>query len=44
MPLYVSTLAPESAEFAGAFGYGMITFGGEEPALNSSFLFANPPG
>lgn len=31
IPLYVSTLSPESAEFAGTFGDGLITVGGEEP-------------
>lgn len=30
IPLYISTLVPESATFAGQFGDGLITVGGEE--------------
>lgn len=31
IPLYVSTLVPDSAAFAGAYGDGLITVGGKKP-------------
>lgn len=31
IPLYVSTLVPDSAHFAGTYGDGMITVGGKDP-------------
>jgi coenzyme F420-dependent glucose-6-phosphate dehydrogenase len=31
IPLYISTMVPNSARFAGAYGDGLITVGGEEP-------------
>jgi coenzyme F420-dependent glucose-6-phosphate dehydrogenase len=33
IPLYVSTLVPESADFAGTYGDGLITVGGKQPDL-----------
>ncbi len=33
IPLYVSTLVPESAAFAGALGDGLITVGGQKPEM-----------
>jgi coenzyme F420-dependent glucose-6-phosphate dehydrogenase len=33
IPLYVSTLVPESAHFAGQYGDGMMTVGGQEPEV-----------
>jgi coenzyme F420-dependent glucose-6-phosphate dehydrogenase len=38
IPLYVSTLTPESAEFAGRHGDGMITVGGEKPEVYKQIL------
>jgi coenzyme F420-dependent glucose-6-phosphate dehydrogenase len=40
IPLYISTLAPGSAAFAGEFGDGMITVGGKQPDLYSN-IFKN---
>src|SRR6185437_6274925 len=33
IPLYISTLVPESASFAGRYGDGLITVGGEEDSV-----------
>ncbi len=33
IPLYISTLVPDSANFAGRYGDGLITTGGEKPEL-----------
>ena len=33
IPLYVSTLVPESAHFAGKYGDGLMTVGGQEPEV-----------
>lgn len=33
IPLYVSTLVPESAYFAGQYGDGLMTVGGQEPEV-----------
>ena len=33
IPIYVSTLVPESANFAGKYGDGLITVGGKQPDL-----------
>jgi coenzyme F420-dependent glucose-6-phosphate dehydrogenase len=33
IPIYVSTLSPESANFAGKYGDGLITVGGKQPDL-----------
>jgi coenzyme F420-dependent glucose-6-phosphate dehydrogenase len=38
IPLYVSALAPGSADFAGRHGDGMITIGGKEPELYRQVL------
>src|SRR4051812_20461090 len=38
LPLYISTMAPESAAFAGRYGDGMITVGGQEPAVYRQML------
>lgn len=32
-PIYISTMVPESAAFAGKYGDGLITVGGEQPEL-----------
>jgi len=31
MPIYISSMVPESADFAGKYGDGLITVGGEKP-------------
>src|SRR5262249_32949388 len=33
VPLYVSTMVSESADFAGTFGDGLITVGGQKPEM-----------
>ncbi len=38
IPLYVSTMVPESAEFAGQVGDGLITVGGEKPEVYQKIL------
>lgn len=38
IPLYISTLVPDSATFAGAYGDGLITVGGKEPELYKQLL------
>jgi coenzyme F420-dependent glucose-6-phosphate dehydrogenase len=38
IPLYVSTMVPNSAAFAGKYGDGLITVGGEEPNLYKKIL------
>lgn len=38
IPLYISTLAPGSAHFAGKYGDGMITVGGKDPATYRSII------
>jgi coenzyme F420-dependent glucose-6-phosphate dehydrogenase len=38
IPLYVSTLVPSSAAFAGHYGDGLITIGGKEPDLYRQLL------
>jgi coenzyme F420-dependent glucose-6-phosphate dehydrogenase len=40
IPLYVSTMVPNSARFAGQYGDGLITVGGEEPETYRG-IFAN---
>jgi coenzyme F420-dependent glucose-6-phosphate dehydrogenase len=38
IPIYVSTMVPNSAHFAGKYGDGLITVGGEEPETYRSML------
>jgi coenzyme F420-dependent glucose-6-phosphate dehydrogenase len=38
VPLYVSSMAPRSARFAGRHGDGLITVGGEEPDIYRQML------
>lgn len=38
IPIYVSTLVPNSATFAGEYGDGMITTGGKEPELYQQII------
>ena len=38
IPLYVSTLAPNSAAFAGKYGDGLITVGGKQPEIYQKLL------
>jgi coenzyme F420-dependent glucose-6-phosphate dehydrogenase len=38
VPLYVSSMAPQSARFAGRHGDGLITVGGEEPEVYRHML------
>ena len=38
IPLYISSLAPASARFAGEYGDGLITAGGEEPDTYKEML------
>ena len=40
IPLYVSTMVPNSARFAGKYGDGLVTVGGEEPETYRE-IFAN---
>jgi coenzyme F420-dependent glucose-6-phosphate dehydrogenase len=40
LPLYVSTMVPNSAGFAGKYGDGLVTVGGEEPETYRE-IFAN---
>jgi coenzyme F420-dependent glucose-6-phosphate dehydrogenase len=40
IPLYISTMVPNSAGFAGKYGDGLITVGGEEPETYRQ-IFAN---
>lgn len=40
IPLYISTMAPESAYLAGEYGDGLITTGGKEPGVYEE-IFAN---
>jgi coenzyme F420-dependent glucose-6-phosphate dehydrogenase len=40
IPLYVSTMVPNSAQFVGQYGDGLITVGGEEPETYRE-IFAN---
>ena len=44
IPLYISTLVPESAEFAGEYGDGLITTGGKEPGAYKELLKAFEKG
>lgn len=38
IPLYISTLVPESAGFAGKYGDGLITVGGKQPEMYQQLL------
>jgi coenzyme F420-dependent glucose-6-phosphate dehydrogenase len=38
IPIYISSLVPESARFAGEYGDGLITAGGEEPDTYKEML------
>ena len=38
IPLYVSTLTPNSASFAGKYGDGLITVGGKQPEIYKKLL------
>ena len=38
IPLYVSSLVPTSGRFAGAYGDGLVTVGGEEPETYREIL------
>jgi coenzyme F420-dependent glucose-6-phosphate dehydrogenase len=38
IPLYISTMVPNSATFAGQYGDGLITVGGEEPETYRAIL------
>ena len=38
IPLYVSTMVPNSAHFAGKYGSGLITVGGGEPEMYRQIL------
>jgi coenzyme F420-dependent glucose-6-phosphate dehydrogenase len=38
IPLYVSTLVPESASYAGKYGDGLITVGGKQPDLYKQMM------
>jgi coenzyme F420-dependent glucose-6-phosphate dehydrogenase len=38
IPLYISTLVPESASFAGKYGDGLITVGGKQPEIYHQLL------
>ena len=38
IPLYISTLAPGSATFAGQYGDGLITVGGKQPEVYQGIL------
>ncbi len=38
IPLYVSTLSPNSATFAGKYGDGLITVGGKQPEMYKQLL------
>ncbi len=38
IPIYVSTLAPHSARFAGTYGDGLFTVGGKQPAVYHELL------
>src|SRR6266516_7127706 len=38
IPIYVSTLVPESANFAGKYGDGLITIGGKQPDLYKEII------
>jgi coenzyme F420-dependent glucose-6-phosphate dehydrogenase len=38
IPLYISTLVPESASFAGKYGDGLITVGGKPPEIYHQLL------
>ena len=40
IPIYISTMVPNSARFAGKYGDGLITVGGEEPEMYSK-IFQN---
>jgi coenzyme F420-dependent glucose-6-phosphate dehydrogenase len=40
IPIYVSTLVPESAAFAGQYGDGLITVGGKEPEVYTQLIGA----
>jgi coenzyme F420-dependent glucose-6-phosphate dehydrogenase len=44
MPLYVSSLMPGSADFAGKFGDGLLTTGGQEPEHYQQLLAAFEQG
>ena len=44
IPLYISTLVPASAEFAGEYGDGLITTGGKEPSVYKELLKAFEKG
>ena len=38
IPIYVSTLAPGSAEFAGKYGDGLISVGGKQPEIYQNIM------
>ncbi len=38
IPIYISSLVPESAKFAGRYGDGLITVGGDEPEVYRKLL------
>ncbi|MBV9232385.1 MAG: TIGR03557 family F420-dependent LLM class oxidoreductase [Chloroflexi bacterium] len=38
IPIYVSTLSPESAKFAGQYGDGLITTGGKQPEVYEQII------
>lgn len=38
IPLYISTLSPESASYAGKYGDGLITTGGKQPDMYRAML------
>jgi coenzyme F420-dependent glucose-6-phosphate dehydrogenase len=38
IPLYISSMVPESAEFAGKYGDGLMTVGGQKPQVYQQLL------
>jgi coenzyme F420-dependent glucose-6-phosphate dehydrogenase len=44
IPIYISTLVPESAEFAGRYGDGLFTVGGQPPVVYRRMLKAFEDG